>query len=129
MTKLETLAEIIENMPEWDLVDLHNSIADDMRDYDARIFYMDSFDDMMSGCTPTEIIDAIDDSDFSTSDDYFKDDCYYGLISFSDALDYIDVDEIAQTIIDTNSDYGYGDIRDFLDEYIDFDEDDEINVA
>lgn len=125
MTKKELLIDLLDNMAEYEIVDLHNEVADANRDYEAHIYHMDSFDEMMSGLSPSEIVNATQE-DFDINDEWFIDGIY-GLESFYDAFDHIDTDEVAQVILDDDDSFGNAEVQDFLDEYADYDDDDEID--
>lgn len=124
MTKKELLIELLDNLAEYEIVDLHNEVADANRDYEAHIYYISEIDDYFNGLTPTEIIDATQEVD--TSDEWFIDGIY-GLESFYDAFDHIETDEIAQVILDDDDSFGNIGVQDFLDEYADYDDDDEVD--
>ena len=108
---------------DWELVSLWNEYCEKNNYYDDRIFSMDEFNELYSGCSPLEILDAVD-RDFNTNDDWFK--CgIYGCESFDYISDSIDMDSVIEYIID-NDDNLYDDtIQSFLDEIEELEEEDE----
>ena len=92
----EKLIEILAEMND-DIVPVWNEYCDNIGYYDDRIEYMDSLDDLMCEKTATEILNDID-RDFDIRDDYFRF-TIYGMESFSDPYDVVDVDDLADYII------------------------------
>ena len=68
---VNTLEWLAESGNTYDMVELHNAVAEDVHDYDRILCHMDEFNDFMVGKTPIEIINSVDD-DFSTRDDWFN---------------------------------------------------------
>lgn len=121
--KIEELKELLENMSDDDIIYVWNEYCDANSYYDYRIEYMETFDDIMSGKTPLEIVDSID-TEFRTNDDYFVWGIY-GAKSFSYIDDEINYDDLANYILDNDDDLGNSDIRIFLDELNDEEEGEE----
>ena len=95
----------IDNMSDSELINLWNEYCGDNGYYDDRIEYFDEgvFNDLMSGKTPYEIYQIIDNSDISFFDDY----CHYDgyeLNTFSDVYDSIDIDDLVKWVIEEERD-------------------------
>ena len=89
----------IDNMSDSEMIELWNEYCGDNGYYDDRIEYFDEgvFNDLMSGKTPYEIYQIIDNSDISFFDDY----CHYDgyeLNTFSDVYDSINIDDLVKWI-------------------------------
>lgn len=110
----EELKELLENLTDSELVEVWNEYCDNNRCYDDKIEYMDDFDCLMEGNSPTKILESVA-KDFSTYDDYFKFGIY-GCKSFGDPSDYIYFDDLANYILDNDEDFDNNGIREFLDE-------------
>ncbi len=76
------------------------------------IIYMDEIDYLFYGKKITEVLSYLD-NDFNVNDSYFKDDVY-GLTSFNDLKDLIDIDDLVDYIIDKNDDCNNFEIKNFL---------------
>ena len=97
----------IDNMSDSEMIELWNEYCGDNGYYDDRIEYFDEgvFNDLMSGKTPYEIYQIIDNSDISFFDDY----CHYDgyeLNTFSDVYDSIDIDDLVKWVIEEERDLG-----------------------
>ena len=95
----------IDNMSDSEMIELWNEYCGDNGYYDDRIEYFDEgvFNDLMSGKTPYEIYQIIDNSDISFFDDY----CHYDgyeLNTFSNVHDSIDVDDLVKWVIEEEKD-------------------------
>ena len=79
-----------------DDISLYNDYIDD-NNYEEHLYYMNKLDDLLSGYSPTEIIDmAMSNDDFSTRDEYFYFNGNGNLVS-SDS-----VEEVADDVIGLN---------------------------
>lgn len=125
MNKVESIANFIEeNWSNYEIVDAWNQRCESHNDYDAQIEYMDSFDDLFSGKTPSEIAEMVWNRDFRTDDDFFAFTAYGNIVSFNDPSDYgyFSFEELAEWII-SNGDSTTADIDtdalidDFINEY------------
>lgn len=96
--------------------------CDDNCYYEDEIYDMEILDDYMYGCSATEIIDRC--SDIDTSDNYFRDGMW-GMESFNDIEDHIDIDALVDWIVEEDNDCGESELRDILDEYDDDEDDNE----
>ena len=103
--------DTINNMSDSKMIDLWNEYCGDNGYYDDRIEYFDEgvFNDLLSGKTPYEIYQIIDNSDISFFDDY----CHYDgyeLNTFSDVYDSIDIENLVEWIIEEENDLCNSDI-------------------
>ena len=79
-----------------DDIGLYNDYIDD-NNYEEHLYYMNELDDLLSGYSPTEIIDMVmSNDDFSTRDEYFYFNGNGNLVS-SDS-----VEEVADDVIGLN---------------------------
>ena len=116
MTKTEMIKDLLENMSESQLYIIANEYFDKTEYYDDRIYDMDEFDEIMSGMSPSDIATKIFYGDFRPNDNYFKFDGYANLESFDYISDEVDLEEIADYIVDNDEDFDDSDIREILDE-------------
>ena len=101
----DLVTDTIGNMSDSEMIDLWNEYCGDNRYYNDRVEYFDEsvFNDLMSGKTPYEIYQIIDNSDISFFDDY----CHYDgyeLNTFSDVYDSIDIDGLVKWVIEEEKD-------------------------
>ena len=103
--------DTINNMNDSEMIDLWNEYCGDNGYYDDRIEYFDEgvFNDLMSGKTPYEIYQIIDNSDISFFDDYCRYDGYE-LNTFTDIYDSIDIENLVEWIIKEEKDLCNSDI-------------------
>ena len=91
--KMDNIHDVFDNMNDSDKIAIIMDYCNE-NGYE-RPEYMDSFDELMTGLTPTEIVDRIGDG-FSTNNEYFWADGY-GNLQSGDAYDTInefdDVDD------------------------------------
>lgn len=112
--KIEELKEILKNLTENEIVNIWNEYCESNYYYDDRIEFMDDFDCLFEGKTPTEILEQVDSS-FCICDNYFKFGIY-GAESFDNPDDYIDYDDLANYILNNDEDFDNDEIQEFLDE-------------
>ena len=115
--------DTINNMSDSEMIDLWNEYCGDNGYYDGRIEYFDEgvFNDLMSGKTPYEIYQIIDNSDISFFDDYCRYDGYE-LNTFSDVYDSIDIDDLVKWVIEEENDLCNFDIDELYNKLSDEDE-------
>ena len=116
MTKTEMIKGLLENMSESQLYIISNEYFDKTNYYDDRIYDMDEFDEIMSGMSPSDIALKIFYGDFRPNDHYFKFDGCANFQSFDYISDEVDLEEIADYIVDNDEDFDNSDIREILDE-------------
>ena len=116
MATTEMIKDLLENMSESQLYTIANEYFDKTGYYDDRIYDMDEFDEIMSGMSPSDIATKIFYGDFRPNDNYFK----YNVDANLESCDYIsyevDLEEIADYIVDNDEDFDNSDIREILDE-------------
>ena len=115
--------DTINNMSDSEMIDLWNEYCGDNGYYDDRIEYFDEgvFNDLMSGKTPYEIYQIIDNSDISFFNDYCRYDGYE-LNTFSDIYDSIDIDDLVKWVIEEENDLCNFDIDELYNKLSDEDE-------
>ena len=116
MTKTQTLKHLLENTNESQLYIIANEYFDKTDYYDDRIYDMEEFDEIMDGMSPWNIATKIFYGDFRPNDNYFRFDGCANLESFDYISDEVDLEEIADYIVDNDEDFDDSDIREILDE-------------
>ena len=84
----ERLTEVINEMYPHEVVPLWNDFCEENFREDDRIYYMEDINDWFHGCSVVKIIE--DTKDIEPSDDYFHESAY-GIESFDDPFDVIDL--------------------------------------
>lgn len=108
MTKYDMINDFLCSVADDELIELWNEYCDNNYCSDQRVYEMSELDELLHGCTATEVLESVD-SDFSTYDDYFIRDDYDLLESHCDVFDVIDIEELTEYIIDnSDEEYGYG---------------------
>ena len=124
MKTIEEIKEFLEDMSESDIFYMWNEYAQN-NNYDDEIYEMDEFDEIMDGENATTIANKIFYGDFNPNHNYF---CFngYANLKSSDYLDdLISFYDLAQYIYDNDEDFDNDDLRDFLDEDENNEEDEE----
>lgn len=108
----DELEEMLDNMSDGELFEIHNEWCEEMHYYDDRIEYYECLDELCCDMKPTEIIEKFGDLQNCTSD-YIKF-TIYG----AEEADVSDVDTraIAEYCIDNEEDFYNTDIELFLDD-------------
>ena len=129
MTKTEFVTKINDTLWEledWELVSVWNEYCNHNNCTEDYIYDMDEFDNYYRDSTPTEIVNDID-SDFDTSDDFFR--CtQYGTVSFTTATDNIDkyeLGDLSNYIVGNLDALGCEALQEIIDEYEDEESEDE----
>ena len=112
----EAIDEVIEDLNESEQVELWNEYCDANSYYDDRIEYND-LDDILCGCSPSEVADKLDDA-YRTYHQWAWFDGYGNICS----SDYItetayDKDSLIEYMIDDDNSFDNYDIRELLDQY------------
>lgn len=110
----EEVMEMLRDMNDSNLVAVHNEYCDKVRYYDDRIYDMYEINDLLYGRSPLEII--TDARDVDANDNYIRYNGYGNLESTDCPDDWMDLDEIADYIVDNDDALRNDDIRDLLDE-------------
>jgi len=93
----EKLMEQLEELNEFNLLDLWNEYCSNICDYESYIYNMCEIDNVLEDLTPTEIIDKLDD-DFSLNADYFINGIY-GVRSFDHLAEEIELSDLVNYIL------------------------------
>lgn len=115
------LDEAIEEMSDEQVIELHNSVADDYSSYD-KIYSMEDFDEIIDGYfefSPMDLVKSIS-AYFDTADEYFVVKDTGDICSFTDLYDVDspwDKQACIDCIIDYEESYGNPDIQLILDRY------------
>ena len=110
----EEVLEMLRDMNDSNLVAVHNEYCDKVSYYDDRIYDMYEINDLLYGRSPLEII--TDARDVDANDSYIRYDGYGNLESTDYPQDWMDLDEIADYIVENDEALYNDDIRDLLDE-------------
>ena len=119
----DDIANVLDNLENWQIVDVHNSFADG----DNWIYSMNDFNDIMDGLAPIDIANRVFYGEFNPNHDYFVFNGYANLESSDYPEDFVDIDVIINYAIDNDYDYNIDEIRDLLDDYYNDDDDDDDN--
>ena len=116
MSKKEMIVQVLEDVRERELVRIFNQYLDLVNGFDDYIYHMDEFDEILSDYKPEEIARLIFYGNFNPNYDYFKFNGYGNLQSIPDyALgDFIDIEYVADHIIEYNDSCGNDDIQEIL---------------
>lgn len=110
----EEVLEMLRDMNDSDLVAVHNEYCDKVSCYDDKIYDMYEINNLLYGRSPLEII--TDARDVNANDSYIRYDGYGNLESTDYPQDWMDLDEIADYIVENDDALYNDDIRDLLDE-------------
>jgi hypothetical protein len=94
------VAEIISDLDDWDLLDLHNEYCRANNYYDDEIFDMAMIDDLLYEAKPSKILMMAYYGDFNPNHGYFRFDGYGNLDSFDFLRDVVDCEEIAEFVVE-----------------------------
>lgn len=118
MKSLDRIIEVLNDLSDYELIDVHNRYCENNNYMDDYIEYMSEIDCMFSGMSATEFLSKIDFDNFDVNNNYFVY-TIYGLVSF----DYVDddncpicIDEIASYILNNSDDLECSEIADCLEE-------------
>jgi len=118
----ERIVDVLTNsLTESELVSVWNEYCDRNNYFDDRIEDMGFLDDECEGMSATDIIKFVSGEEFDIHDNWYKH-TIYGLRSFDDPVDEIDIDDLANYIEAHDDDLGESELRDVLDETDDDDE-------
>ena len=111
----EEVLEMLRDMDNWELTGVHNQYCDKASYADDMIYGMDEINEWLAGKDPDEILRMAFYGDFRPCDEYFRFNGYANLVSTDYPDEWIDIDEIADYIVENDEDLGSKDIRDLLD--------------
>lgn len=126
MTKRDLIIEVVESLDNDDLIYLHQNYLDNVSGWDDRIYDVDSFDEVMEGNSPEWIAHRIFYGDYNPTAPYFKFNGYGNIKSIFEyeLSEYIDIDEIADYIIENENALYNDEIQNILDDTMEENEDD-----
>jgi len=104
----ESIIEALENMSNSDLVACHNQMCQNTNDSDNEIYLND--EDFFTTFFDGDVIGAVRAAtygDYSFPHDWVKFNGYANLESFDNPEEYIDLSEIAEYILENESDYSW----------------------
>lgn len=115
MNKQERLEEWLDNLSDGDLVAIWNEFM-----YDDSIWSNDDYtlNEFFNEYEPYEILCRTFYGEYNLNHDWFYVNGYGNLVSFNNPksdVSPIYIPELAEQIIDSDNDNGYGEIRDILD--------------
>ena len=110
----DEVLEMLRDMNDNDLVAVHNEYCEKVRYDDDRIYYMEELNELMYGMKPLDILREARDVD--TNDDWIRWNGYGNLESTDCPEDWMDLDEIADYIVENEDPLYNDDIRDLMDE-------------
>ena len=125
---MELYDRIREELESWgtdELVEIWNDYCNERNYMDDYIEYNNP-DEFMSGRTPSEVLEQIGDN-YDIRDDYAVY-TIYGWESFNCTTDEhcpIDIDTLADWIVDDEDGHGYDSLQDIVDEYLEEEEEEE----
>ena len=120
---LTKLADVIEDLDDGKIVEIHNEMCEDYNYPDDRIEYNDA-DELFAGLSPYEILSHIN-TDYNVTDDYSKIDGYGNWSSSDYVDDFVDFDELAEYIYKEEKFFDVDEIEELYNEYMEEDEDEE----
>ena len=108
----------LNDLDNAEMVRIHNQFCDEARYEDDEIFDMDMLNEMLTGKDPDEILRMAFYGDFRPCDEYFRFNGYGNLESadYPVSKGWIDVDEIADYIVENDDALRNDEIRDLMDE-------------
>lgn len=120
----DELTSLLENMRDYDFLEIWNEYCDRGYDEQGHIYFMNEFDEVYGDVESA--FDLIKEYQrlfkrgyFNAEDTYFRFDGYGDTVSIDDIFigknSPVDMDELIDSIIDNDNDYGNNDIRDILD--------------
>lgn len=105
---------MFRDMNDSDLVAVHNEYCGKVGYDDDRIYYMEDLDELMHGMKPLDILREA--REVNTNDDWIRWDGYGNLESTDYPQDWMELDEIADYIVENDDALRNDDIRNLLDE-------------
>ena len=119
----ESLIEILENLDDEKAVEIWNEYCDDIKYYDDRIYGMWELDDLFCGASAHDLLQALDD-DFDIRQDWFRE-TIYGLESFDNPYEHIDVEDMAVWVAEMEKDFGVDELTEYFEAHEEEDDEEE----
>lgn len=120
--RITELKEVLDNLDEETLFNLHNEIEDGG---DDEIFEMDMFNEMAEGYSPIDLAQRIFFGDFNPNHNYFRYNGYANFESTDFPSDWIYTSDLAHTIFNDYDSYGIDEIEELFDKWEEEDNEDE----
>lgn len=89
--------EILKKAGSQAIVSIWNLVCESYEYYDGEIYTMDEFNGIMYGKSPWQVADTLS-NDFNSRHDYFRFDGYGCIESSNSVYDWIDLDDMADSI-------------------------------
>lgn len=112
MKRVERIKEYLEGLNDWDLIAIWNECCGN----DDCVYPMDELDEQLGRMSPSEILRASFYGDINPNDDYFKFNGRGNLASTNTLSDWVDIEDLARYIDETENYFGDSEIMDILDE-------------
>ena len=98
----DLIKNVIENLSDGNLLDLHREFCEENNYVDDYVYYMNDFDELESGRSPLEIAQLVVGEDFNPNHEYYKY-TIYGVKSSDYVSDLIDISDLTDWVFeDTN---------------------------
>lgn len=120
---LEKLADVIEDLDDDKIIEIHNEMCEDYNYPDDRIEYNEP-NELFAGLSPYDILSYIN-TDYNVTDDYAKMDGYGYWSSTDYVYNFIDFDELAEYIYKEEKFFDVDEIEELYNEYMEEEEDEE----
>ena len=113
----EEMIEMLADMDDWELTGVHNEYCQKVNYTDDMIYDMSMLNEFYHGKDPLDILLDAYNGAFNPNDDWFRWNGYGNLESTDRPVDdWIEIDDIADYIIENDDALYNDDIRDLLDE-------------
>lgn len=114
----EEVMAFLNDLDNAEMVWIHNRYCDEAGYPDDEIYNMDDLNELLDGKDPDEILRMAYYGDFRPCDEYFRFNGYANLESADYPVreGWIDIDDIADYIVENDEDFDNDDLRDLMDE-------------
>lgn len=110
MKRVERIKEYLEGLHDWDLISIWNEYCAN----DDCVYPMGELDELLGRMSPSEILRGAYYGNINPNDDYFKYDFRGNLVSTNTISEWIDIEELAMYIDETENYFGNSEIMDIL---------------
>lgn len=112
----EEVLEMLRDMDD-ELIEIHNAYCEKINSADDKIYGMGMLNEAYYGKNPMDILLDAYNGAFNPNDNWFRWNGYGNLESTNRPIDdWVDIDDIADYIVENDEDLNSKDIRDLLDE-------------
>lgn len=115
MKRVERIKEYLEGLLDSSLIAIWDEYCNYCR-YDDYVYSMDEIDEVLREMPASEILRASFYGDINPNDDYFKFNGRGNLASTNTLSDWVDIEDLARYIDETENYFGDSEIMDILDE-------------